>query len=185
MIQHLSIHLLQISAQNRRVFVNAVEGLDTNLMPALSVVHNSSHYFLGERLISSTPFMVMNQMNHQNSGTSNLHNIISNPVPLLPKPTLWFQLSWGDLIIMSLIMVMFRFPLQSLQLSLTLNQFQIHTPLQLNQLMMMKWIISWNYYTQNMMKIFWMLISRCFNLEWLLPLLQNFIQSLLCCFIKM
>ena len=46
-------------------------------------------------------------------------------------------------------MVMLKFPLQIFQLSLTMNQFQIHTPLQLNQFIMMKWItkgppIEWN-----------------------------------------
>ena len=34
------------------------------------------------------------------------------------------------------------------------------------------------------MKIFWMLTSVLFKLEWLLPLLKNFIYSLLCCFIN-
>ena len=85
---------------------------------------------------------------------------------------------------MPLIMVMLKFPLQSFHLSLNPNQFQIQIPLWLNQLMIMKWIISWNSSIQNMMTIFWMLISICFNLDWCCPLLQNFIQSLLCCFIK-
>ena len=61
---------------------------------------------------------------------------------------------------------------------------QTQTPLQLNQLMMIKWIISWNYSTHNMMTIFYMLTSRCFkNDRWLL-LLQRFLQYILCCFIK-
>ena len=124
-------------------------------------------------------------MNHQESGTANLHQLTSIPGPLLPKPTLWFHLSWGELIIMTLIMVVLNLPLHSFQLSLTLNQFQIHTPLQLNQFMMIKWIISWNYYIQNMIKIFWMLTAICFKLEWWSPLLQNFIQYLLYCFVTM
>ena len=69
--------------------------------------------------------------------------------------------------------------------NLTPNKFQIQTPLLLNQLMMMEWNISCNYSTQNIMKTFWMLTSRCFMLYWWLPLLQNFIQFLLCCFINM
>ena len=79
---------------------------------------------------------------------------------------------------MPLIMVMLRFALQSFQLSLTLNQFQIHTPLQLNQLMIMKWNIYWNYSIQNMTKIFWMLTSIYFRLNWWFPLLKSFIESL-------
>ena len=82
-------------------------------------------------------------------------------------------------------MVILMFPLNSFQLNITLSQFQIHTPLRSNQLMMLKYIISWNYYIQNIMKIFLMLTSRCFNIDWWSPLLQNFIQYLLCCFIKM
>ena len=54
----------------------------------------------------------MNQMNHQNNGTSNLRQLTSNPGPILPKPTLWFQLSWGDLIITPSIMVMLKYPLK-------------------------------------------------------------------------
>ena len=46
-------------------------------------------------------------------------------------------------------MVMLKFTLKIFQLNLTLNQFQIQTPLLLNQLMMIKWIISWNYSIQN------------------------------------
>ena len=49
----------------------------------------------------------------------------------------------------------------------------------------MKWIISWNSSIKNMMKIFWMLTSICFNIDWWSPLLQNFIQSLLRVFINM
>ena len=135
--------------------------------------------------MSSIHCMVMNQMNHQYNGTSNLQNLTSNPVPLLPKPTLRFQLSWGDLIIVPLIMVMLKLPLRSFQLILTLNQFQIQTPLRLNQLIMMKCIISCNYSINNMMKIFWMFTSRCFKLDWWLHLFKNFIQYLLCSFINM
>ena len=153
-------------------------------MPASSVVQNVSHQVLGEIWISLMHFMVMNQMNHQYNGTSNLRQFTSNPGPILPKPTLWFQLSWVGLIIMPLIMVMLRFTLKSFQLSLNRNQFQIHTPLRLNKLMTMKCIISWNYFIQNTMKIFWMLTSIYFKLDWWLPLLKNFIHSLLCCFIN-
>ena len=74
-------------------------------------------------------FMVMKKMNHQKSGTANLQQLTSNPAPLLPKPTLWFQLPWGDLIIMPLMTVMLKLPLHSFQLSLTLNHFQIEIPL--------------------------------------------------------
>ena len=73
MMHQLSRKLLQLSAQDRRVFVNAMEELDMNVIPASSVVQNSSHQFLGERLISSMHFMIMNQMNHQESVTNNLH----------------------------------------------------------------------------------------------------------------
>ena len=37
--------------------------------------------------------MLKNQLIHQESGTTNLQNITSKPVPLLLKPVLWFQLS--------------------------------------------------------------------------------------------
>ena len=127
----------------------------------------------------------MNQMNRQESLTSNLQQLTSNRGPLLQIPSLLFQLSWGDLIIIPLIMVIFRFTLQSFQLNLTVNIFQIHTPLRLNQLMMMKWTISWNSSTQKMMKIFLILTYICFRLEWWIPLLKHFIHSLLWCFIKM
>ena len=79
---------------------------------------------------------------------------------------------------------MLKFPLKTFQLSLTVTQFQIQTPLQLNKLMIIKWIISYNYSTQNMMTIFYMLTSICFKFDWWSPLLQDFIQYLLCCFIK-
>ena len=126
--------------------------------------------------------MVTNKDNHQENGTSNLQNITSNIGPLLPEPTLWFQISWGNLTIMPSIIVIL---LQTSQLSLTTTPLQIQEKLQLSQLMMMKWIISWNYSTNNMMTIFYMLTSRYFKLDWWLPLLQNFIQYILCCFIKM
>ena len=79
---------------------------------------------------------------------------------------------------MPLIILILCSTLYSFQLILIMNQFQIQTPLRLNQLMMMKWIISWNYAIQNMMKIFCMATSRCFKLDWWSPLLQNFIHSL-------
>ena len=146
---------------------------------------NSYHQVSEEIWISSTPFMVNNQMNHQESGISNLQNITSNPEPLIPTPALCFQLSCEELIIMPFIMMMLWFTLHSFQLNITMNQFQIQTPLQLNQLMMMKWTISCNSSTQNTMMIFWILKFICFRLDWWLPLLQNFIQSLLFCFINM
>ena len=113
----------------------------------------------------------------------NIHlwKLTSNPGPLLPEPTLWFQISWGNLIIMPQIMVIL---LQTFQLTLAITSFHIQTPLLSNQLMIMKWIISWNYSTQNMMMIFQMLTSRCFKLDWWSPLLQSFIKYLLCCFTK-
>ena len=49
-----------------------------------SVVQNSYHRLLGERIISSIHFMVANQKNHQDNGTSNLRQITSNPGHLLP-----------------------------------------------------------------------------------------------------
>ena len=129
--------------------------------------------------------MVKNQINHQESVKSNLPNHTSNPGPLLQKPSLWFQLSWGDLIIIPLIMVMWSFTLQSFQFNLTLNMFHIQTPLPLNQLMMMKCTISRNSSTQNMMKIFCMLKSICCRLHWWYSLLQNSLHYLMYCFIKM
>ena len=109
--------------------------------------------------------MVKNQMKHKYSGTANLQHLTSNPGIILPKPTLWFQISWGDLIIMPLIIVMLKLPLQIFQLILTLNQFQIQTTLQLNQLMTMKWIIFWNSSIKNTMKILCMLTTRYFKLD--------------------
>ena len=126
----------------------------------------------------------MNQQNRKESGTANLQQFTSNPGPLPPTSLIWFQLSRGDLIIMPLIMVVLIFTLKSFHLNLTLNMFQIHIPLRLNQLMMMNWTVFWDSSTQNMTKIFWMLTSRCFRIDWWLPLLQNFIQYLLCCFIN-
>ena len=81
-------------------------------------------------------------------------------------------------------MVILRFTLQSFHLNITLNQFHIQTPLRSNRSMMMKWNISWNSSTENMMTNFWILTSRCFRLDWWSPLLQTFIQSLMCSFIK-
>ena len=130
------------------------------------------------------PLMQMNQRIHQESVTANLRQITSNPGPLLPKPVLGFQLSRVDLIINKLIMVMLRFTLQIFQFNLTLNILHNPTPIQSNHLMMMKCTISYNYFTHNMMVIFWILTSRCFRLEQWPPLLQNFIQPLLCCFIN-
>ena len=175
MIHHLSSQLLQPSAVYRRVFSNYVEGLETRLINASSVALNYSHQVLEERWISSTPLVVKEKMNYHDSRTANLQTITSNPVSLLSKLDMRFQLSWGDLIIMSLIMIMLRFTLHSFQLNLTLNLFQIQTPLRSNQLRIKKCTISCNSSIHNMMMIFWMLISIFFSIYWWYPLLQNFI----------
>ena len=124
--------------------------------------------------------MVKSQINHQESVTYNLQQLTSNLELILPTPYLWFQILLGDLIIVPLIMMVLRFTLYSFQLYITMNQFQIQTPFQLNQLMMVKWTISWNYSIQNMMKTFWILNYRCFRLDWWSPLLKQFIQYILC-----
>ena len=54
----------------------------------------------------------------------------------------------------------------------------------INKLMMMKWIIYCNLSIQNMMKIFWMLTSKYFKLDWWSPLLQIYMQSLMCCYTR-
>ena len=127
MIQHLSSQLLKLSSQDRRVFVDALEKLDTKIIPASYADQNYSHQVLGERRISSIPFMVKKQMNHQDSGAEKLQQLTSNPVPLLPTPSLWFHLSWGNLIITTMMMVILKFTIQIFQLSKTLNHFQIQT----------------------------------------------------------
>ena len=134
--------------------MNAVELLYTRLMLASSVDQNTSHQFLEKKRISPTPFMVKKQMKHQESVTANLQQLTSNPVPLLPKPALWFHLSWVEVITIPLIMIMFRFALHSFQLNLPLNLFHIKTPPRSSKFKMMKWTISWNSYTQSMMMIF-------------------------------
>ena len=48
----------------------------------------------------------------------------------------------------------------------------------------MKRTISWNYFNQNMMMIFWMLTFICSILDCWSNLLQNPIQYILCCFIN-
>ena len=93
----------------------------------------------------------------------------------LPTLSLWFQILWGDLIIMPFIMVVLQFTLQIFHFNLILNQFYIHTPLLLDQLMIMKWIIYWNSSIQNTMNIFWMLTYRC-NL-WLQHLLLRIYET--------
>ena len=65
MMQHLSSQLLNLYAWDRIVFVNAVEVLDTRIMPASSMALNSSRRVLEERWINSTTFMVKNQMKLQ------------------------------------------------------------------------------------------------------------------------
>ena len=128
--------------------------------------------------------MVTNQLIHQESGTSNLHHFTSNPGPLLPKPALWFHLSWVDLIIMTLIMSMYIFNLQNFQLNITMNLFQIRTPLRSNQLMMMKWTIYFNCSNHNMIMILWIMNSILFRINWWRIHIQNDTQSLLCYFIN-
>ena len=113
--------------------------------------------------------MVKNQINLQDSVTTNLQKINSNPEYLLPTPALWFHLLWGDLIIITLIMLMLSFTLQSFQFNLTLNQFQIQTPLLLNQFMVIKWTIYCNYFIQNILKTFCMLNFVWFRLGWCSP----------------
>ena len=98
--------------------------------------------------------MAMNQLRHQDSGTTNLQKFTSNPEALLPRIVMWFWLSWGDLIIVMLIMVMSIFTLKSIYLNIPLTMFQIQIPIQENQFMMMKWINSLNSYTQIMMLMF-------------------------------
>ena len=67
----------------------------------------------------------MNQLNHQESVTSNIQQFTSNPRPIIPKPVLWFWISWGDLIIIPLIIVTLGFNLKSIHLNLSLTMFQI------------------------------------------------------------
>ena len=93
--------------------------------------------------------MVMNQLIHQYNGTANLRQLTSNLEPIFPKPVLCFQISWGDLISMPLLILTLSFNLHIFQLNLTMDLFQIQTPLKSNQLMMMKWTISWNSSTRN------------------------------------
>ena len=69
--------------------------------------------------------MVMNKLRHQDNGIANHQKLTSNTGPLLPKPVLWFQLSWGALTIMSLIMVMLRLTLYSIHLNIPLTMLQI------------------------------------------------------------
>ena len=172
MIHNIYSQLLKLSAWDRRVFANDVERLETRLITVSSVDLNSSHQVLEEIWISPIIFVVKNQLNHQNSGTYNLQNFTSNPGPLLSTPALWFQLSWGDSIIMSSTMVMLRFTLHSFQLNLTMNIFHIHASLGLNKSMMMKWTIFYNYSTNSTTKIFCMLTYRYFRINWLLTLIN-------------
>ena len=130
------------------------------------------------------PFMAKNQMNHQESGTENLQKLTSKPGPLLPKPVLWFKPSQLYLINIPLIIVTLGLTLHIFQLNITLNLFHIQTQLQSNQMMVMKSTIYYNYFTQNIMKIFQMLKSRCFRIDQWSPLLQSFIESIMCCFTK-
>ena len=122
----------------------------------------------------------MNQLSHQESETAKLQNLTSKTGPILPKPSLWFHLSWVDLIIMPLIMSILRFTLQIFQLNPTINLFHIHTPLQPNKSEIMKWTIYCNYSTQSMIVIFWMLTSRLFRLNWWSLLREKRLHSIYC-----
>ena len=102
----------------------------------------------------------MNQLSHQDIVTANLHQFTSNLIHLLPKPVLLFCLSWGDLIIMPLIMVMLRFTLKNIHCNLPLTLYQIRIPLHSNQLIINIWKKYLNYSTQSMMMIFWILTMR-------------------------
>ena len=164
-IQKLYSHLFQISAFNRRKFAISVKELGTRLMPAPSVALNSSHQVLEEILTNSTTFMLSKKMIHQEIVTANLQQFTSDPGLLLPKSVLWFQLSYGDLIIMTLIMVMFRFTLWSIHLNLPLNFFHIRTQLRSTQLMTIKWVNSWDSSTQMIVMVFLILTSRCVRID--------------------
>ena len=121
LIQKLYSQLLKLSTLDRILFENAVEELKRRLMPELSVALTYSNQVLEERWTNSTPLMVMKKQIHQESGISNLQHITSNIRHLLPKPVLWFWLSWVDLITILSIMVILRFILNILHLNLTLN----------------------------------------------------------------
>ena len=166
MIHKLPIQLSQLPALDRRVFANYLERLDKTMIPASYTTLNSSYQVLEEIWINSMPVMVTNQLIHQESGKDNLQQLTSNTGCLPPKPVLRFHILWVDLITIPLIMVMLSFTLQSFHSNLTLNMFQIQTPLISNQLMMMKWTISWNYSTHNTMMVFWILTSRSFRIDW-------------------
>ena len=137
MIQQLSSQLLQLSAWDGRVFANYVKriGYKANVC----IIRGPK--FLPPSLIRNMNKFVSlpgeEKLIQQESVTANLQQLASNPGPLLPKPVLWFHLSWGDLIILSLIMVMLRFVIHIFQLNLTLNLFQIQTPLQSIQWVLM------------------------------------------------
>ena len=118
------------------------------------VVLNFFHPILGERRVNQINFKAMNQMNHQECGTSKLRQFTSNPPPLLPRQFLWFHISWGDSIIMQLIMMMSSFTLQIIPWNIPLTLFQTQMTLLLNPLMIMKWTKYTNYFTCSMMMIF-------------------------------
>ena len=73
----------------RRLFVKDLEELNTRLTHSSFVVITSSHPVLGETGINSMHFMVTDKLNHQESGTENLHDFTSITAPLLTKE--WFQ----------------------------------------------------------------------------------------------
>ena len=112
MIQQLYRQILHISMFNRRLFENSVKELDTRLMPESYMYLTSYHQVSEEIQTNLMSFMVINKIIHQYIGKSNLYHFTSNPWPLLPKSFLWFQISWGDLITMPLIMVTLRSTLQ-------------------------------------------------------------------------
>ena len=100
------------------------------------------------------------------------------------KPVLWFWLSCGDSITTQLIITMLIFTLHIIHLNLPLTLSQTHITFQFNPLMMMKWTIYLNYFTQITMMILWVSISKCFSVDQCYLHTQKLLQYQLCCFIK-
>ena len=99
-------------------------------------------------------FILMNQLNHQYSGTVHFQKSTSNTPPILPIPFLRFHLLWEYSIVIPLIMLVLRIKIQIIHLNLPLTLFQNHITLQSKQLMIIKWIISLNYFTWTIMMTF-------------------------------
>ena len=141
-----------------------MQGLHTRLMPASPFVLTSPNQVLEKILTSSMILLVINQLIHQESGTDNLQHFNSNNVPLLPIIFLCFHISWGDLLMMLLIMKVLGFALQLIYWNLPLNLFHIYIPFRSNQFIMVKWNSFSSSFTQGMMMVFWMLTSKCFRI---------------------